>query len=76
MAETAPAAASQDTRGERPHARTAAFGAAAAHLAMLAQAAVASELPVPIVPVDPSTYVPSPMEPSWQVGRRAAASEL
>jgi hypothetical protein len=44
----------------------AAVGSAAAQLMALAQAAQAAE--APIVPVDPSTYVPSPLEPSWQVG--------
>lgn len=38
---------------------------AAAQLMAMAQAAVAAD--APIVPVDPSTYTPSPMEPSWQV---------
>ncbi|KIY99314.1 hypothetical protein MNEG_8647 [Monoraphidium neglectum] len=43
----------------------AAVGSAAAQLMALAQAAQAAE--APIVPVDLSTYVPSPLEPSWQV---------
>lgn len=46
---------------------TAAISAASLELLALVQSAKAGEAAA-IVPVDPSTYTPGPLEPGWQVG--------